>query len=112
MMDKVDDVSLLGYYGDEGVSTMAKAEFIRARIEPEVKHEAEAILKRLGLSISEAVNLFYNQVILYRGLPFEVKLPNEETLQVFGETDAGKNLTEWTTPDDLFANIKRKAARK
>jgi DNA-damage-inducible protein J len=90
---------------------MGKAEFIRARVEPQVKHEAESIFKQLGLSISEAVNLFYNQVILYRGLPFEVRLPSDETLQVFKETDAGENLTEWSSPDALFSSIKEKASR-
>jgi DNA-damage-inducible protein J len=61
------------------VPDMAKTETIRARVEPELKQEAEAVLKALGLNASEAITLFYQQVALRRGLPFEVKLPNEAT---------------------------------
>jgi DNA-damage-inducible protein J len=54
---------------------MAKTETIRARVEPELKREAEAVLKALGLNASEAITLFYRQVALRRGLPFEIKAP-------------------------------------
>ena len=46
-----------------------------ARIEPEVKKEAESILSNLGLTASNAINLFYKQIILHKGLPFDVALP-------------------------------------
>lgn len=88
---------------------MAKAEFIRARIEPEVKREAEVILKTLGLTISEAINLFYTQVILHRGLPFAVKLPNAETARVFQDTDSGRNLTEWASAEDFFTAMHKRS---
>ena len=54
---------------------MAKSANLYARIEPEVKEQAEAILNALGISASNAITMFYKQVILQRGLPFEVKLP-------------------------------------
>lgn len=46
-----------------------------ARIEPDVKEQAESILNSLGIPVSNAINMFYKQIILQRGLPFEVKLP-------------------------------------
>jgi len=54
---------------------MAKSANLYARIEPEVKEQAEAILNALGISASNAT-MFYKQIILRKGLPFEVKLPD------------------------------------
>ena len=54
---------------------MAKSANLYARIEPEVKEQAETILNALGIPASNAITMFYKQVILQRGLPFEVKLP-------------------------------------
>ena len=71
---------------------MARTETIRARVEPELKSEAESILRELGLSSSEAVRLFLHQVISQRGLPFEVKIPNAETIAAIEELEAGKGI--------------------
>ena len=57
---------------------MAKSANLYARIEPEVKEQAEAILNALGIPASNAITMFYKQVILQRGLPFEVKLPEHQ----------------------------------
>ncbi len=54
---------------------MAKTANLYARIEPELKEEAEAILAALGIPASNAITMFYRQIILQQGLPFEVKLP-------------------------------------
>ncbi len=54
---------------------MAKSANLYARIEPEIKEQAEAILDALGIPASNAITMFYKQVILQRGLPFAVKLP-------------------------------------
>jgi DNA-damage-inducible protein J len=79
---------------------MAKTEMIRARVEPELKEAAEAVLKELGLTPTEAIRLFYKQVTLKHGLPFPVELPNDETREAMCETLEGRHLTEW---DDLEA---------
>lgn len=55
---------------------MAKSANLYARIEPEVKEQAEAILTALGIPASNAITMFYKQIILNNGLPFEVKLPD------------------------------------
>jgi DNA-damage-inducible protein J len=49
------------------------------RIRPDIKTEAESIIHDLGLSVSTAFELFYRQIILHRGLPFDVRIPNVTT---------------------------------
>ena len=80
---------------------MAKTETIRARIEPDLKAEAESILKTLGLSPTEAIRLFYRQVALRRGLPFSVEIPNAETREAMRQAVEGEDLTEWPDLDAL-----------
>jgi len=72
----------------------AKTETIRARVEPALKHEAEAILKALGLSATDAITMFYRQVTLRRGLPFDVRLPNAETVEALEQAETGEGLVE------------------
>lgn len=67
----------------KGAITMAaKSANLYARIEPEVKEQAEVILSALGIPASNAINMFYKQIILHRGLPFEVKIPSERPLDM------------------------------
>ena len=54
---------------------MAKSANLYARIEPDLKEQAENILAALGIPASNAITMFYKQIILQKGLPFEVKLP-------------------------------------
>ena len=55
---------------------MAKSANLYARIEPDIKEQAETILAALGIPASNAITMFYKQIILNNGLPFEVKLPD------------------------------------
>ena len=55
---------------------MAKSANLYARIEPELKEQAEMILAALGIPASNAITMFYKQIVLHNGLPFEVKLPS------------------------------------
>jgi DNA-damage-inducible protein J len=55
-----------------------KSTNVYARIEPDVKEQAEKILSALGIPASNAINMFYKQIILQRGLPFDVKLPSTQ----------------------------------
>ena len=71
---------------------MAKTETIRARVQPELKRGAEAVLKRIGLTPSEAITLFLTQVKLTKGLPFPVRIPNKATRRAIKETKARKNV--------------------
>lgn len=54
---------------------MAKSANLYARIEPDVKEQAEAILNALGIPASNAITMFYKQIILKKGIPFDVRLP-------------------------------------
>ena len=84
---------------------MTKSAMIRARVDPTLKQEAENILEALGLSATQAITLFYQQVKWVRGLPFEVRVPNDVTLRTFEETDAGENLVRCENAQELFAKL-------
>jgi len=81
-----------------------KTETIRARITPNLKADAEAILATLGLSATEAITLFYHQVVLQEGLPFEVRLPNKETRRAMRAVKARKGIkhTSLKAPKEEF----------
>ncbi|MGI9275204.1 MAG: type II toxin-antitoxin system RelB/DinJ family antitoxin [Endozoicomonas sp.] len=55
--------------------SMAKETTVRARIDEQLKEDAETVLRQLGLTTSQAINLYFSQIVLQKGLPFEVKLP-------------------------------------
>lgn len=84
---------------------MAKTAMIRARVEPQVKRDAEKIFSTLGLSVTEAITLFYRQVALCRGLPFDVRTPNIETREALRQTKTGKGLIRYRNVDELMAEI-------
>ena len=84
---------------------MAKTEMIRARVEPDLKRNAEELFSELGLSATEAITLFYRQVTLHRGLPFDVKVPNAETLSALRQARDGVGLTEYSGLDSLRAEF-------
>jgi DNA-damage-inducible protein J len=70
---------------------MAKSSNLYTRIEPEVKEQAESILSALGISSSNAINMFYKQIILQKGLPFEVKLPAQAPMDISTLTNEALN---------------------
>jgi DNA-damage-inducible protein J len=84
---------------------MARTALINARTEPDLKDEVEGILKKLGLSTTEAINIFFHQVKMRKGLPFPVEIPNEETLKTFRDSEAGKGLVECKDADDMFRKL-------
>ena len=59
---------------------MSKTSSVFARVEPEIKEQAEQVLEQLGIPMSNAIGLFLNQVVLQRGIPFEIKLPLSKPL--------------------------------
>ena len=81
-----------------------KSATARALIDPKVKKEAETILKDLGLSVSNAYELFYRQVIANRGLPFELKVPNEKTVKAIENSRQGKG-KKFETQEELFEDL-------
>ena len=71
---------------------MPKTETVRARVEPELKRDAEAVLRKIGLTSSEAITLFLTQVKLTNGLPFPLRVPNRRTRQAIQEAHKGENV--------------------
>ena len=84
---------------------MRKSAFIRARVEPELKEEVIDILQTLGLSLTEAITLFFKMIKLNRGLPFEVKIPIEETLAAMEDAMLERNLEEWNSVDAFLESF-------
>ena len=82
---------------------MTKSEMIRARVEPELKQEAETVFSKLGLSTTQAITLFYRQVTLQQGLPFAVRIPNAETRGALQQAYDGEDLTEYESLEALKA---------
>lgn len=84
---------------------MAKTAMIRARTDEKLKAQVEHIFHRLGMTTTEAINLFYRQVRVHRGLPFLVRLPNAETRKTFEKTDRGEDLKTFKSIDELFKDL-------
>lgn len=63
---------------------MANSNALYVRMDSELKDSAEGILRNLGISSSSAVQMFYRQIILHRGLPFDVKLPTAKPVAIGG----------------------------
>lgn len=82
-----------------------------ARIEPDVKEQAESILSTLGIPASNAINMFYKQIILNRGLPFDVKIPTARPVDVTELTEAELNAELEKGYADMVAG-KTKPARQ
>jgi DNA-damage-inducible protein J len=84
---------------------MNKTTTIRARIEPDLREKAEQVFRKLGLTSTQAITLFYKQVELRKGLPFGVVIPNKTTLQTFDKTDAGEDLVICKDTKEMFAKL-------
>jgi DNA-damage-inducible protein J len=75
------------------------------RIDPDIKNKAAEYLKQMGLTTSEATRLFLHSVVLHKGLPFELRLPNEETAIALKEAKEGKNVIKHTSSKELFDDL-------
>ena len=85
---------------------MAKTGMIRARTEPGLKSNVERILRKLGMTSTEAINLFYRQIQLRKGLPFDVRIPNKTTMETFKKTDAGAELNTYETLEEFIQKMR------
>jgi DNA-damage-inducible protein J len=82
-----------------------KTATITVRLDPQVKENAEAVLKALGLTTTQAVNLFFTQVSLNKGIPFDVHIPNQATAKAIEDGLAGGGLHTAVNMDDLIAQL-------
>lgn len=84
---------------------MGKTATVRARIEPELKDRAESVFHRLGISATQAITIFYRQVDLRGGLPFDVAIPTPTTKRTLDSTDAGRDLVICEDAEDMFRKL-------
>jgi DNA-damage-inducible protein J len=79
---------------------------INIHLESRLRDEAEKVLGKLGVSLGEAVKIFLSQVVLQKGFPFEVKIPNQETINAFKQTKRDKDkLKTYDSPKELFEEM-------
>lgn len=88
-----------------GGKSMSKTAMVRARVEPDLKGHAESIFHRLGLNATQAITMFYRQVELRDGLPFDVVVPTATTKQAFETSEAGRDLVVCEGADDMFQKL-------
>ncbi|MFN2358414.1 MAG: type II toxin-antitoxin system RelB/DinJ family antitoxin [Desulfotignum sp.] len=84
---------------------MGKTATIQTRVDPAVKHNAQIILKKLNISMSEAISMYLSQITLHHGIPFEIKIPNEVTAKTFTDSENGKSLHKVDSVDELFEEL-------
>ncbi|MDD5092550.1 MAG: type II toxin-antitoxin system RelB/DinJ family antitoxin [Candidatus Wallbacteria bacterium] len=82
-----------------------KSDMIRARVNPELKKKVEAIFEKLGLSATDAITIFYHQVELFRGLPFEIRIPNTGTRTAMDDLDSDSGCTVCRDLEDFRKKI-------
>jgi DNA-damage-inducible protein J len=84
---------------------MPRTATIQARIDPEIKAQAQEILNKLHISMSEAISIYLTQVTLQKGIPFELKIPNEVTAETIRKSEKGEELHQADSVDDLFKEL-------
>ncbi len=85
---------------------MEKSATVHARIEPKTKKKAEGILKKTGISPTEAIRLFYNQICLHGGIPFPVLAPNETTKKTLKKNCRGKEIQSFDSFEEMYDSWK------
>ena len=83
---------------------MAMKAIVKARIDKELKEEVTEILNEIGLTTSQAIQLFMRRVKSEKGIPFDLKIPNAETLQAMKEVENGE--TETISFEDHMEEMK------
>ncbi len=84
---------------------MAKTATIQTRVDPVIKRNAQMILKRLNISMSEAISMYLSQITLHNGIPFEIKIPDEVTAKTLKDSEIGKNVHKVDSVDGLFKEL-------
>ncbi|WP_287603212.1 type II toxin-antitoxin system RelB/DinJ family antitoxin [Thiothrix sp.] len=69
-----------------------KTAIINARVQPDLKSDVETILAKLGITTTQAIIMFFEQVRINRGIPFELKIPNDETIQAMQDARANRDM--------------------
>jgi DNA-damage-inducible protein J len=89
---------------------MSKSDFVRARVDPMLKADAEAVLVQLGLSTSELITMTLRQVVMQQAVPFVARIPNAETMAAVTEHRAAVHsgtAESFADSKDLFKTLKK-----
>ncbi|MEW6184680.1 MAG: type II toxin-antitoxin system RelB/DinJ family antitoxin [Thermodesulfobacteriota bacterium] len=78
-----------------------KTSIVHARIEPQTKQKAEGVLRKLGLTPTEAIRIFYKQISLRGGLPFTVSIPNKLTATTLEKSRRGEDIQEFESLEEM-----------
>ncbi len=84
---------------------MSKTAMVRARVEPDLKDHVEGVFHRLGLNATQAITMFYRQVEMRDGLPFDVVVPTATTKRTLEASEAGRDLVVCEDADDMFEQL-------
>ena len=84
---------------------MSKTATVRARVEPELKAEAEGVLGELGLNPTAAITMYYEQIVKRHAIPFDVALPNATTRQAMHDAKTGRGVTRARDAEDFFRQL-------
>ena len=84
---------------------MPKTAVVTARMEPDLKKNVESTLFQLGLTTSQAISLYFKQIEFQGGIPFPVKIPNQETISAIAESLNPQDLPAFDNLDDLFDDL-------
>jgi DNA-damage-inducible protein J len=84
---------------------MSKSAYVRARIEPDLKMEAEAIFSEFGVTATQVITMLYKQVSRKHEIPLDLSLPNKETAKAINEARKGEGIVRCKNADDMFDKL-------
>jgi len=84
---------------------MSNTSTINARIDPKTKSKAQSILKQLNMNMSQAISIFLQQVVLHKGIPFDIKVPNELTAKTMEKAERGEDVHRVGSAEELFEEL-------
>ena len=82
-----------------------KTEIVRARIEPKLKVEVEAIFHEFGGTTTQVITMLYKQVLRNHEIPLDLKFPNKETAKAIEEARRGEGVVSCKDIDELFDKL-------
>jgi len=84
---------------------MPKTATIQARIDAKTKSEAQRILGELDITLTQAIVMYLRQIIFNNGIPFALKIPNDDTAKALEESERGEGLETVSSVDELFKEL-------
>jgi DNA-damage-inducible protein J len=90
---------------NQKANDMANSAMVHARVDAETKLQAQGVLNELGMTLSEAISLYLRQIVFRKGIPFEVKIPNELTMRTIQKSERGEELHEASSVQEMFKEL-------